>query len=167
MAEDLQVVITEAPPLVVEVEEAGETVFIDVSPPPTIQVLPVTSVEVEITEGPDLTVTVERNPDLTVEVNPTGTVGPRGLQGDPGPTGPPSTWDDLSGKPVSFLPTSYTHTQNSASDTWVIDHYLGRKPSVSARDNAGNEVEGSVHHPNTNQSIISYSVPFSGEAYLI
>lgn len=61
----------------------------------------------------------------------------------------------------------YVHAQNIASAIWTIDHGLGRKPSVSFTDSGGNEVEGDVEHPSVNQTIGSFSSPFSGEAYLI
>jgi hypothetical protein len=82
-----------------------------------------------------------------------GPTGPQGPKGDPGPMGPPGD-------------THYTHTQAVASDTWVIDHNLGKYPSVSVVDSANDEVEGSVNHVDPMRVILVFSAPFSGKAFL-
>ena len=84
---------------------------------------------------------------------PVGPMGPQGPKGDPGPMGPPGD-------------THYTHIQAVASDTWVIDHNLGKYPSVSVVDSANDEVEGSVNHVNPMRVILVFSAPFSGKAFL-
>lgn len=89
-------------------------------------------------------------------VGPMGSVGPTGPQGpkgDPGPMGPPGD-------------THYMHIQSVASDTWVIDHNLGKYPSVSVVDSANDEVEGSVNHVDPMRVILVFSAPFSGKAFL-
>ena len=84
---------------------------------------------------------------------PVGPMSPQGPKGDPGPMGPPGD-------------THYTHIQAVASDTWVIDHNLGKYPSVSVVDSANDEVEGSVNHVNPMRVILVFSAPFSGKAFL-
>lgn len=84
---------------------------------------------------------------------PVGPMGPQGPKGDPGPMGPPGD-------------THYTHIQAVASDTWVIDHNLGKYPSVSVVDSANDEVEGSVNHVSPMRVILVFSAPFSGKAFL-
>ena len=61
---------------------------------------------------------------------------------------------------------TYTHSQESVSDTWTIIHNLGRHPSVSVVDSAGTQVYGDVEYDNENQLTITFSAPFSGKAYL-
>lgn len=61
---------------------------------------------------------------------------------------------------------TYTHSQQSASNQWVINHELGRHPSVTVVDSAGTEVYGDVHYDNENQVTVTFSAPFSGKAFL-
>lgn len=93
---------------------------------------------------------------------PMGPQGPQGPQGDPGPMGPQGPVGPM-GPPGD---THYTHVQAVASDTWVIDHNLGKYPSVSVVDSANDEVEGSVNHVNPMRVILVFSAPFSGKAFL-
>lgn len=60
----------------------------------------------------------------------------------------------------------YIHTQSSASSTWVITHALGGHPSVTVVDSAGTAVIGEVKYDSTTQVTVSFTVPFSGFAYL-
>ena len=60
----------------------------------------------------------------------------------------------------------FTYDQEVPSDTWVIEHNLGKEPSVSVVDSAGNIVEGDYNYVNTNKVILSFSSAFSGKAYL-
>lgn len=71
-----------------------------------------------------------------------------------------SAWSGWGG----FNPTTFTHIQTPASDTWVVDHMLGRIPmSVSIIDSAGNEVIAEIHHTSINQLVASFGSAFSGE----
>jgi hypothetical protein len=88
-------------------------------------------------------------------LGPQGPAGPQGAQGQQGPQGPAGSGD-----------LSYTHNQGVASDTWVIDHPLGKHPSVTVTDSAGSECEGEVLHLSTSQVIVSFSAAFSGRAFL-
>ena len=60
----------------------------------------------------------------------------------------------------------HEHTQGQASDTWVIAHTLGGKPSVTIVDSADTHVVGDVTYNSTNQITVSFTAAFSGKAYL-
>lgn len=60
----------------------------------------------------------------------------------------------------------FTFTQSSASAQWVIQHDLGKNPSVSVVDSAGSLVVGEVSYINNNNLIITFISAFSGKAYL-
>jgi hypothetical protein len=63
--------------------------------------------------------------------------------------------------------TNYTHTQQTPSYTWAIQHNLGYIPNIQTFDSAGSEVEGIITHVNINNSIINFdNAIFSGVAYL-
>jgi hypothetical protein len=78
--------------------------------------------------------------------------------------------DDLSegllNKYFTIARVSYTHTQGSASNAWVINHNLGFKPNVTVVDSAGNIVEGEIAYTNTNSLTVSFQSAFSGTAYI-
>lgn len=66
---------------------------------------------------------------------------------------------------------TYVYTQNGASNTWVIDHNLGRFPSVTVIDSGDTVVIGSVVYNTINRITIRFfaggsAVAFSGKAYL-
>lgn len=66
---------------------------------------------------------------------------------------------------------TYTHTQSSVSDTWVVTHNLGRFPSVTVVDSGDTVVFGTVVYNSSNQLTITFFVggspsAFSGKAYL-
>ena len=50
--------------------------------------------------------------------------------------------------------------------TWVIDHNLGRFPSVSAVDSAGSIINGAITYNSSNQITIVFTSATSGKAYL-
>lgn len=68
-------------------------------------------------------------------------------------------------KTVSGSDKHYQHTQNEASDTWIIRHNLGKCPSVVVVDSGGNEWKTGVKHLDTNTLVVKMNVPFSGTAY--
>tara|TARA_R100000152_G_C6745687_1_gene169301 strand:- start:250 stop:954 length:705 start_codon:yes stop_codon:yes gene_type:complete len=66
---------------------------------------------------------------------------------------------------------SYTHTQTSASDTWTINHNLGKFPSVSIKFSTGADFNntgalGGVTYTNENTLTINLAAAESGVAYL-
>ena len=61
----------------------------------------------------------------------------------------------------------YTHTQAVASDTWVINHNLNKKPSISIVDSADTEIFGfKAEYLDLNTVRISFNGGFTGKAYL-
>lgn len=78
-----------------------------------------------------------------------------GLQGPQGIPGEASGGD-----------LSYLHEQASASATWTITHNLGKYPSVTVVDSAGDECEGNVNHVSLTQTVITFSAAFAGRAFL-
>lgn len=60
----------------------------------------------------------------------------------------------------------YEFVQQAASATWVITHTLGGKPSVTIVDSAGTLVFGEVQYIDNTQVTVTFSVAFSGKAYL-
>ena len=59
----------------------------------------------------------------------------------------------------------FTHTQSSASATWVVNHNLGKYPSVSVVDSAGTQVVGQVDYISTSRATLTFVGAFSGKAY--
>lgn len=59
----------------------------------------------------------------------------------------------------------YPHDQQISSDTWTIPHGLGKYPSITVIDSAGDEVEGDVSYPSLNVAIVRFNGAFSGKAY--
>jgi hypothetical protein len=70
-----------------------------------------------------------------------------------GPTGPSGSGDKTFVQPFTV-----------ASSVTVI-HSLGKHPSVTVVDSAGDEVEGTVSHDSDSQLTVSFSNPFSGVVY--
>lgn len=61
---------------------------------------------------------------------------------------------------------SFVHEQTQASAAWLIQHDLGKFPSVSIVDSAGTVVMGEVRYLDLNSILISFIAPFCGKAYL-
>lgn len=61
---------------------------------------------------------------------------------------------------------TFVYEQNTPSDTWVITHNLGKRPSVEVVDSAGTKFFPEVQWVNDNMCIIYFNVAFSGKAYL-
>lgn len=69
-----------------------------------------------------------------------------------GPVGPPGPSGDL----------NFTQVFNNVSSV-TVNHNLGKYPSVTVFDSAGDECEGDVDYTNINSLTVSFSAPFSGE----
>lgn len=93
---------------------------------------------------------------LVIETS--GAQGPEGAKGDKGDKG------DQGDPGVSGA--SYVHNQNVASTLWIVDHFLGRYPSVTVIDSAGDEVEGELKYINSDKLTLSFSAPFGGQAFI-
>ena len=61
---------------------------------------------------------------------------------------------------------SYVHSQGVASSVWIINHKLGRKPSITIVDSADSVVEGKKDYIDENTLKITFNAPFKGKAYL-
>jgi hypothetical protein len=88
--------------------------------------------------------------EIVGPTGPAGQQGPQGPQGIPGPT------------PV----IAYTHTQNAVSYIWNISHNLGFRPNVTVVSSAGTVVEGDLSYIDNDNLSITFTVPFTGTAYL-
>lgn len=60
---------------------------------------------------------------------------------------------------------TYRHVQGAASDSWTVVHGLGKFPAVFVVDSAGTLVDGDVAYIDQNTVVVTFSSPFSGEAY--
>jgi hypothetical protein len=69
-------------------------------------------------------------------------------------------WTILSGD------MNYVHQQSTPDSTWVINHSLGKYPTVKCYDSSGDEIEGEIKYTSSNSLTILYSASCSGIAYL-
>lgn len=60
---------------------------------------------------------------------------------------------------------TFVHVQTLAATTWVINHDLGKFPSVAVVDSGGNLIFGSVVYTSLNVVTVDFSTAFSGSAY--
>ncbi len=58
----------------------------------------------------------------------------------------------------------YRHYQDVPSSQWIIQHNLGKKPSVEVIDSAGTKVEGEIEYIDDNMVRIKFTSEFSGVA---
>ena len=61
---------------------------------------------------------------------------------------------------------NFVFTQGTPSDTWNITHNLGKFCSVTVVDTSKQIVIGDITYVNNNSLTITFSAPFSGEAFL-
>jgi hypothetical protein len=60
---------------------------------------------------------------------------------------------------------NHVHDQGSASATWVVDHNLAKKCSVTVVDSAGTVQIGQVVYNSDNRVTITFEAAFSGKAF--
>ncbi len=143
---------------------------------------------VQVFEQPNLVTVDSIDPNL-VYVSVNGTQGPRGpgiIAGSGDPTNALGIDGDFyinvtsntfwGPKASGAWPASpfftfgaaarHVHTQASPSDTWLITHALGGRPSVTVVDSASTTVIGEVSYLSDTQVQVSFTSPFSGYAYL-
>ena len=69
------------------------------------------------------------------------------------------------------ISSTYTHSQSSPSNTWTVDHNLGRYPNVAIRLTTtgyeGYRVEPTIFYTDENQMILTFSQMYTGSAHLI
>ena len=113
--------------------------------------IPQLQVELSYVSAPPVVVQLAApdQPTLVVEL---GHIGPKGDKGDAGENAVPDA--------------HYEHDQPVASATWTVTHSLGKYPSVSVVDSAGDVVVGEINYVNNNSLTINFSSAFSGKAYL-
>lgn len=70
------------------------------------------------------------------------------------------------GKIVTLQSKTFIFEQGIASDTWVINHNLNKKPSITVVDSADNVVEGAEKYIDENTIEIYFNGAFKGKAYL-
>lgn len=61
---------------------------------------------------------------------------------------------------------TFTFEQSSASDSWEIEHNLGRNPSVVIVDSSGNVFYPAVQYINENKIVVTMNGATTGKAYL-
>lgn len=61
---------------------------------------------------------------------------------------------------------TYIHSQIEASKEWLIEHPLGKYPSVTIVDSANNIVVGHTTYLTEHSLLITFSAEFAGKAYL-
>lgn len=90
-----------------------------------------------------------------------------------------TTWNDAAGSinnnfeklrlavgNETFADKTFVHTQLSASKEWLVNHNLGKFPSVTVVDSAQTVVIGEVTYIDSNNLKITFSAEFGGTAYL-
>jgi len=69
-------------------------------------------------------------------------------------------------KIASSVDLFYEHNQLVPLAVWVIEHKLGKYPSVTVVDSAGTVVFGDIFYDSEDQVTITFGNGFSGKAYL-
>ena len=69
-------------------------------------------------------------------------------------------------KAVARAVDTYVHDQALSSDTWVIEHNLGRYPSVVVVDSAGTQFIVQVEYNSKNKITVYMNGATTGKAYL-
>lgn len=62
--------------------------------------------------------------------------------------------------------STFIYEQGVASDTWEIEHNLGKKPSVTVVDSADNIITAEVEYINNNNIVVRMNGATTGKAYL-
>lgn len=76
--------------------------------------------------------------------------------------------DEIKLEYVDSVPgdANYVHDQTISSNSWVINHALGKYPSVIVQDNSGNTVFGDIVYTSISSITLNFTVAFAGKAYL-
>lgn len=61
---------------------------------------------------------------------------------------------------------SFTHNQTTAAEEWIIQHDMGKNPSVTIVDSANTYVVGEVYYIDNNSLRVNFKYAFKGKAYL-
>lgn len=79
---------------------------------------------------------------------------------------PSITVNDIVVSGINQPAIAYHHTQNTPSNTWVINHNLDFYPNVTVADSGGSLCEGEIMYTSTDSVTVTFSGAFSGNAYL-
>jgi len=60
----------------------------------------------------------------------------------------------------------YVHEQMTPSTEWLVTHNLGKQPSVTVVDSAGQVVVASIEYLDEDRVRLTFAAPFAGSAYL-
>lgn len=60
--------------------------------------------------------------------------------------------------------STYLHVQNVPLAQWVVLHNLGKYPSVTVLDSAGNDVVGDIFHNSVTSCTLTFGSAFAGRA---
>lgn len=61
---------------------------------------------------------------------------------------------------------NYTHYQDVAQETWIINHNMAKYPSVTIVTSAGEKIEADVQYKSKNVVEVTFMGAFAGVAYL-
>lgn len=89
---------------------------------------------------------------ITAKTQVIGQVYATGARGEKGDKGDPSD--------------TYIYEQSVPSDTWTIEHNMGKYPSVFVVDSANSVCIGNIQYINENSLVVTFIGGFSGKAYL-
>jgi len=64
------------------------------------------------------------------------------------------------------LKSTFVFSQSVPSATWTVIHDLNKFPSVTVVNSHKEEVIGDLKYDTTNQLTLTFSAPFSGQAYI-
>lgn len=118
------------------------------------------------------------------EPGPTGAIGPTGPQGETGPqgqTGNSAYQDAVAAGFVGTLqewlnslqgekgdpgvPMWHTHSQIAPATEWIVNHNLGKMPSVTIVDTADTVIYGDITYIDLNTLKIEINYSISGKVY--
>ncbi len=63
--------------------------------------------------------------------------------------------------------TSYIHKQTSPSNTWTVNHDLGKKPSVTVYDSSNKVIMAEIEYSGDQSLYIRFNKALEGAAYLV
>ena len=122
-------------------------------------------INVSIDVDSDYVVSVTSQPPNNIVIEPInvpivgsailGPQGPQGIQGDKGDQGIPG--------PAG---TTYTYTQLTPADEWVVVHSMNKHPSVMVVDSGDTVIEPDIKYDSQIQLRVIFGSPTSGKAYL-
>lgn len=60
---------------------------------------------------------------------------------------------------------NFVFNQTIASDTWIVNHMLNKRVSVSVVNDLGKEIQGEVYWVNNDTVIVKFNSPITGSVY--